>query len=93
MAIRHGSPRSEPDKPTSRISLLSLGGPGKINETRDKTVEHVYTIGEYFNDKRPGHISLADAERARDEARVLVKQSLHPRYCKQEQRREKRADR
>src|SRR3569833_158495 len=40
--------------------------------------ENVFAIGEYFNDKRGGHISLDDARTERDKARALVKQGMHP---------------
>src|SRR4249920_3288863 len=36
--------------------------------------ENVFAAGEYFNDKRGGHISLDDARGERDKARALVKQ-------------------
>lgn len=40
--------------------------------------ENVFAIGEYFNDKREGHISLETARAERDKARVLVRQGIHP---------------
>lgn len=40
--------------------------------------ENVFAVGEYFNDKRSGHMSLDDARGERDKARVLVKQGIHP---------------
>jgi integrase len=40
--------------------------------------ENVFALGEYFNDKRSGHVSLEDARGERDKARVLVKQGIHP---------------
>ena len=40
--------------------------------------ENVFALGEYFNGKRPGHLSLEGARRKRDEARGLVKQGIHP---------------
>lgn len=40
--------------------------------------ENVFAIGEYFNDKREGHISLENARTERDKARALVKQGIHP---------------
>lgn len=48
--------------------------------------ENVFAIGEYFADKRAGHVSLDDARRQRDEARVLVKQGIHPAHQRQTQR-------
>lgn len=43
-----------------------------------KACESVFTIGEYFNDKRAGHVSLQEARSERDRARVLVKQGVSP---------------
>ncbi len=40
--------------------------------------ENVFAIGQYFNDRRPGHVSLEEARRARDEAKLLVKRGIHP---------------
>ncbi len=40
--------------------------------------ENVFAVGEYFNDKRGGHISLDEARTERDKARVLVRQAIHP---------------
>ncbi len=45
--------------------------------------ENVFALGEYFNDKRPGHLSLEEARRKRDEARGLVKQGIHPAHNRQ----------
>jgi integrase len=45
--------------------------------------ENVFAIGEYFNDKRAGHISLDAARRERDKARILVKQGVHPAHQRQ----------
>lgn len=45
--------------------------------------ENLYAIGEYFNDRRQGHVSLDDARRARDDARALVKQGIHPAHTRQ----------
>ena len=40
--------------------------------------ENVFAVGEYYNDKRGGHISLDAARTERDKARALVKQGMHP---------------
>lgn len=45
--------------------------------------ENVFAVGEYFNDKRGGHISLDDARTERDKARALVKQGIHPSHNRQ----------
>lgn len=54
--------------------------------------ENVFAIGEYFADKRAGHVSLEDARRERDEARVLVKQGVHPAHQRRTQRLAQLAD-
>lgn len=48
--------------------------------------ENLFAVGEYFSDKRPGHVSLEDARRERDKARVLVKQGIHPAHHRQTER-------
>ncbi|HEY5310170.1 MAG TPA: Arm DNA-binding domain-containing protein, partial [Casimicrobiaceae bacterium] len=40
--------------------------------------ENMYALGEYFLDKRPGHVALDDARKARAVARELVKTGIHP---------------
>lgn len=45
--------------------------------------ENTFAIGEYFNDKHAGHVSLSDARSERDRARVLVKQGIHPSHNRQ----------
>jgi integrase len=45
--------------------------------------ENVFAIGEYFNDKREGSISLDAARGERDKARALVKQGIHPSHNRQ----------
>ena len=54
--------------------------------------ENVFAIGEYFNDRRAGHISLDDARRYRDEARALVKRGIHPAHHRKEARFTQRAE-
>lgn len=45
--------------------------------------ENVFAVGEYYNDKRGGHISLDGARTERDKARALVKQGMHPAHNRQ----------
>lgn len=45
--------------------------------------ENVFAIGEFFNDKRAGHVSLEDARASRAAARTLVKQGIHPAHDRQ----------
>jgi len=54
--------------------------------------ENVFALGEYFNGKRAGHVSLDHARRERDNARVLVKQGVHPAHQRQTQRMAQLAD-
>lgn len=48
--------------------------------------ENIYAIGEYFSDKREGHVSLDDARKERDRARALVNQGIHPAHHRQAER-------
>lgn len=48
--------------------------------------ENIFAIGEYFSDKREGHVSLDDARRERDRARALVSQGIHPAHHRQAER-------
>jgi integrase len=45
--------------------------------------ENVFAVGEYFNHRRSGHISLDEARTERDKARALVKQGIHPSHNRQ----------
>lgn len=40
--------------------------------------ENVFALGQYFNDKHHGHLSLEEARTERDKARQLVKRGIHP---------------
>jgi integrase len=48
--------------------------------------ENVFALGEYFNDRRPGHLSLEAARTERDRAKVLVKQGVHPSHARRFER-------
>ena len=48
--------------------------------------ENVCAVGEFFNDKRGGHVSLDEARSERDKARALVKQGIHPAHHRQAER-------
>jgi hypothetical protein len=48
--------------------------------------ENIFAIGEYFSDKREGHVSLDDARKERDKARALVNQGIHPAHQRQAER-------
>lgn len=51
--------------------------------------ENLFAIGEFYADKRTGHISVEAARRARDEARALVRKGIHPSHARQGQLRER----
>jgi integrase len=48
--------------------------------------ENLFAIGEYLGGNRNGHVSLDDARAARDKARALVKQGVHPSHNRQTER-------
>jgi hypothetical protein len=48
--------------------------------------ENVFAIGAYFEDRRQGHVSLEDARSARDRARALVRQGIHPAHVRRAER-------
>jgi integrase len=48
--------------------------------------ENMFALGEYFLDRRPGHVALDDARKARAEARELVKAGIHPAHRRSEAR-------
>lgn len=54
--------------------------------------ENVFAIGAYFNDKRVGHVSLDQARHSRDDARVLVKNGIHPAHYRKQQQAAKRSE-
>jgi integrase len=46
--------------------------------------ENIFAIGQYYADKRTGHVSLEAARHSRDEARELVRQGIHPSHQRQQ---------
>lgn len=88
--IRNTKPSSKPIKLTDGRGLYLEVRPtgAKLWRYRYRIVgkENVFAIGEYFNDKRAGHISLDHARRSRDEARTLTKQGIHPAQHRKERR-------
>lgn len=48
--------------------------------------ENIFAIGEYFSDRRQGHVSLEDARKERDRARALVNEGIHPAHHRQAER-------
>ncbi len=88
--IRIAKPSAQPVKLTDGRGLYLEVRPtgAKLWRYRYRIAgkENVYAIGEYFNDKRTGHISLDHARHFRDEARTLVKQGIHPAHHRKEHR-------
>ena len=94
--IRNTKPANSPVKLTdSRGLYLEMRPSGaKLWRYRYRIAdkENVFAIGEYFQDKRAGHVSLGDARGERDKARLLVKQGVHPAHHRQTQRMAQLAD-
>lgn len=85
--IRNTKPGDKPIKLTDGGGLyLEVRTTGaKLWRYRYRIVgkENVFAVGEYFNDKRGGHVSLDDARGERDKARALIKQGIHPAHHRQ----------
>lgn len=85
--IRNTKPSDKPLKLTDSNGLYLEVRPtgAKLWRYRYRIAgrENLFAIGEYFTDKRPGHVSLEDARLERDKARALVKQGLHPSHQRQ----------
>lgn len=94
--IRNTKPGAKPIKLTDGHGLYLEVRPtgAKLWRYRYRIAgkENVFAIGEYFHDKRAGHVSLDHARRYRDEARVLVKQGIHPAHHRKEQRFSQRSE-
>lgn len=88
--IRNAKPSAQPIKLTDGrgLSLEVRPTGAKLWRYRYRIAgkENVFAIGEYFNDKRTGHLSLDHARRCRDHARALVKQGIHPAHYRKQQR-------
>ena len=88
--IRNTKPGEKPIKLTDGGGLYLEARPtgAKLWRYRYRIAgkENVFAVGEYFNDKRGGHISLDDARSERDKARALVKQGIHPAHHRQAER-------
>jgi len=88
--IRNTKPREKPIKLTDGGGLYLEVRPtgAKLWRYRYRIggKENVFAVGQYFNDKRGGHISLDDARSERDKARALVKQGIHPAHNRQAER-------
>jgi len=88
--IRNTKPSAKPIKLTDSHGLfLEIRPTGtKLWRYRYRIAgkENAFAIGEYFNDRRVGHVSLDRARRCRDEAKLLVKQGIHPAHHRKAQR-------
>lgn len=82
ISIRNAKRRATPFKLTDSNGLYLEVRPSgtKLWRYRYRIAgkENIYAIGQYFADKKTGHISLEVARRARDEARTLVRQGIRP---------------
>ena len=88
--IRNTKPEAKPVKLTDGgglyLEVRSSGAKLWRYRYRIAGKENVFAVGEYFNDKRGGHISLEEARIERDKARALVKQGIHPAHHRQAKR-------
>ena len=80
LAITNAGPQAEPFKMRDGKGLYLEVRPSGLKVFRYRYriggKENVFTLGEFGN--RPGQLTLAAAREARDKARVLVKQGIHP---------------
>jgi integrase len=88
--IRNAKPTGRPQKLTDGGGLyLEIRPAGsKLWRYRYRIAgkENVFALGEYFNDRRPGHLSLEVARTERDRAKVLVRQGVHPSHARRSER-------
>ena len=88
--IRNAKPAESPIKLTDGGGLYLEVRPSGVKVWRYRYriagKENVFALGEYFGDKRAGHVSLEDARRERDNARQLVKRGVHPAHQRQTER-------
>jgi integrase len=85
--VHNAKPSSKPVKLTDAGGLYLEVRPSGAKLWRyryridDK--ENIFALGEYFGDKRAGHVSLEAARHGRDEARELVRKGIHPSHQRQ----------
>ncbi|MFT3791069.1 MAG: Arm DNA-binding domain-containing protein [Rudaea sp.] len=88
--IRNAKPAESPIKLADSGGLYLEVRPSGVKVWRYRYriagKENVFALGEYFGDKRAGHVSLEDARRERDNARLLVKRGVHPAHQRQTER-------
>ena len=87
VAVQNARPDSKPFKMLDTGGLYLIVRPSGAKLWRYKYridgKENLFAIGEYYGDKRTGHVSLEAARRARDEARELVRGGTHPSHQRQ----------
>ena len=87
VAVQNARPASKPFKMHDTGGLYLIVRPSGAKLWRYKYrvdgKENLFAIGEYYGDKRTGHVSLEAARRARDEARELVRGGTHPSHQRQ----------
>lgn len=85
-AIRNAKPTDKPFKLTDSHGLYIEIKPNgsKLWRYRYKIAgrENLFAVGEFTDKTDPNHTSLADARAARDDARKLVKQGIHPAHSR-----------
>lgn len=86
--IRNAKPGEKPMADGGSLFLVVSSTGAKLWRYRYRIagVGNIYSIGEYFNDKRAGHVSLEEARKERDRAKVLVKQGINPTHQRQSER-------
>lgn len=84
--IRNTKPAEKPIKLTDGDGLYmevrSTGAKVWRYPYRIAGKENIFAVGEYFNDRHGGHISLNDARAERNKARTLAKQGIHPAHSR-----------
>jgi integrase len=87
-AVQAAKPRGKPYRLTDTSGLFLDVRPSGAKFWRYRYEiagkENQFTLGEFFADKRAGHLTLEAARRARDEARVLVRKGIHPTHDRQQ---------
>jgi integrase len=88
LAVQAAKPRDKPYRLVDTNGLFLDVRPtgAKIWRYRYEIAgkENQFTLGEFFADKRNGHLTLEAARRARDDARVLVRKGIHPAHERQQ---------
>ncbi len=87
-AIQSAKPKDKPYKLADANGLILEVRPSGAKLWRYRYriggKENMFALGEWYGDKRAGHVSLEAARRGRDEARELVKTGVHPAHSRQD---------